>query len=182
MSEWTVNPRRKLLSCRHCQCGRILTERTKSKRGIAAPCGWPPYTKRASHKKCSVFRLFTLGEWRTDGPRAQIWATTNSSWVAFQALAGPLLPVVSGSFLLWSPLPGTLYHLQLLSDRNFVRALLVHLQPRSWFTCNLDLSSPATWIQSLTRVSISRKSREEMTHIYLSRAGELYFHFSFQQC
>ena len=33
--------------------------------------------------------------------------------------------------------------------------------------------------QSLTRVSISRKSREEMTHIFLSRAGELYFHFSF---
>ena len=75
MSEWTVNLWRKLLSCRHCQCGRILTERTKSKRGIAAPCGWPPYTKRASHKKCSVFRLFTLGEWRTDGPRAQIWPT-----------------------------------------------------------------------------------------------------------
>ena len=101
------------------------------------------------------------------------------SWVAFQAMAGPLLPVVSGSFLLCSPLPGTLYHLQLLSDRNFVRALLVHLQPRSWFTCNLDLSSPATWIQSLTRVSISRKSREEITHIFLSRAGELYFHFPF---
>ena len=33
--------------------------------------------------------------------------------------------------------------------------------------------------QSLTRVSISRKSREEMTHIFLSRAGELNFHFSF---
>ena len=33
--------------------------------------------------------------------------------------------------------------------------------------------------QSLTRVSISRKSREEMTHVFLSRAGELYFHFSF---
>ena len=32
--------------------------------------------------------------------------------------------------------------------------------------------------QSLTRVSISRKSREEMTHIFLSRARELYFHFS----
>ena len=131
------------------QCGRILTkDRTKSKRGIAAPCGRPPYTKRASHKKSSVFRLFTLGEWRTDGPRAQIWATTNSSWVAFQALAGPLLPVVSGSFLLWSPLPGTLYHLQLLSDRNFVRALLVHQQPGSWFTCSLD---PAAWICPILR-------------------------------
>ena len=34
-------------------------------------------------------------------------------------------------------------------------------------------------VQSLTRVSISRKSREEMTHVFLSRAGELYFHFSF---
>ena len=33
--------------------------------------------------------------------------------------------------------------------------------------------------QALTRVSISRKSREEMTHIFLSRAGELCFHFSF---
>ena len=33
--------------------------------------------------------------------------------------------------------------------------------------------------QSLTRVSISRNSREEMTHVFLSRAGELYFHFSF---
>ena len=33
--------------------------------------------------------------------------------------------------------------------------------------------------QSLTRVSISRKSREEITHIFLSRAVELYFHFSF---
>ena len=52
-----------------------------------------------------------------------------------------LLPVVSGSFLLWSPLPGTLYHhLQLLSDRHFDRVLLLghcnldpafHLQPRS---------------------------------------------------
>ena len=35
------------------------------------------------------------------------------------------------------------------------------------------------WYQSLTRVSISRKSREEMTHIFLSRAGESCFHFSF---
>ena len=36
-----------------------------------------------------------------------------------------------------------------------------------------------TALQSLTRVSISRNSREEITHIFLSRAGELYFHFSF---
>ena len=33
--------------------------------------------------------------------------------------------------------------------------------------------------QSLTRVSISRKSREEITHIFLSWPGELYFHFYF---
>ena len=34
-------------------------------------------------------------------------------------------------------------------------------------------------IQSLTRVSISRKSREEMSQFFLSRAGEMIFHFSF---
>ena len=33
--------------------------------------------------------------------------------------------------------------------------------------------------QSLTRVSISRKSREEMSQFFLSRAGEMIFHFSF---
>ena len=33
--------------------------------------------------------------------------------------------------------------------------------------------------QALTRVSISRNSRGEMIHIFLSRAGELCFHFSF---
>ena len=160
------------------QCGRILTERTKSKRGIAAPCGRPPYTKRASHKKSSVFRLFTLEEWRTDGPRAQIWAT---NWVAFQALAGPLLPVVSGSFLLWSPLPGTLYHLQLLSDRNFVRALLgqwspaawilVHLQPRSQFICNLD---PTTWINCDLRRCVIEDSLLLGTLIFFSKFTLLY--------
>ena len=32
--------------------------------------------------------------------------------------------------------------------------------------------------QALTRFSISRKSREEMVHFFLSRAGELNFHFS----
>ena len=32
---------------------------------------------------------------------------------------------------------------------------------------------------ALTRVSISRNSRGEMIHIFLSRAGELCFHFSF---
>ena len=34
------------------------------------------------------------------------------------------------------------------------------------------------WKQALTRFSISRKSREEMVHFFLSRAGELNFHFS----
>ena len=33
--------------------------------------------------------------------------------------------------------------------------------------------------QTLTRVSISRNSRREMTHSFLSRAGEVNFHFSF---
>ena len=32
--------------------------------------------------------------------------------------------------------------------------------------------------QALTRFLISRKSREEMVHYFLSRAGELNFHFS----
>ena len=34
-------------------------------------------------------------------------------------------------------------------------------------------------IQSMTRVSISREVSREMTHLFLSRSGELNFHFSF---
>ena len=133
------------------QCGRILTDRTKGKRGIAGSCGRPPYTKRASHKKCSAFRLFTLGEWRILG------RTERGRKYGQQDSAGKLggIPgygqtfalLVSGSFLLCSPLPGTLYHLQLLSDRNSVRVLLGHcnLGPASWITCNLD----PDWVNSL---------------------------------
>ena len=40
-------------------------------------------------------------------------------------------------------------------------------------------NSTLTAEQSLTRVSISRKSREEMSQFFLSRAGEMIFHFSF---
>ena len=48
----------------------------------------------------------------------------------------------------------------------------------------IHLTSKRVWIgkltriQALTRFSISRKSREEMVHFFLSRAGELNFHFS----
>ena len=43
----------------------------------------------------------------------------------------------------------------------------------------MHFSSLHSWFQALTRVSISRNSRGEMIHIFLSRAGELCFHFSF---
>ena len=43
----------------------------------------------------------------------------------------------------------------------------------------LPLQEQAHMEQSLTRVSISRKSREEMSQFFLSRAGEMIFHFSF---
>ena len=51
--------------------------------------------------------------------------------------------------------------------------------PLSDFSTKIQICTYTSVKQSLTRVSISRKSREEITHIFLSRAGELYFHFSF---
>ena len=44
-----------------------------------------------------------------------------------------------------------------------------------------DPTSPLSIVvdQTLTRFSISRNSRREMTHSFLSRAGEVNFHFSF---
>ena len=43
----------------------------------------------------------------------------------------------------------------------------------------MHFSSLHSWFQALTRVSISRNSRREMTHSFPSQAGEVDFHISF---
>ena len=52
----------------------------------------------------------------------------------------------------------------------YVHCDCFHFRVQLWMKEHTD--------QALTRFSISRKSREEMVHFFLSRAGELNFHFS----
>ena len=75
--------------------------------------------------------------------------------------------------------------LEIIGEKPFVKGMQSHSGAKINFS-NFEVFDPFGDLelktmddQSLTRVSILRKSREVMIHVFLFGAGELYFHFSF---
>ena len=87
-----MDPRRKLLSCRR-QCGRILTDRTKGKRGSLPLAAGHHAQREQATKNALPSACLPLGNGggRTEGANTANSRLLLPSWVAFQTTVGPFL-------------------------------------------------------------------------------------------
>ena len=128
--------------------------------------------------ECNYQGFIFQGHGKSEGPRA--YAVSMEHVICqFDFLSLPLVQIICERYLCflpndWQVEQDILRHCGFLKSRYPGVPIFIYGD----FITQHHSTLPHL-IQSLTRVLISRKSREEMTHVFLSRVGELYFHFSF---